>query len=55
MALKTKNCVSSSINVIPQKPKKCMKNLTECEKINLIDTNLHKYFIFDGNKKKDIF
>ena len=28
MALK-KNCVSSSINVICQKPKKCIKNLTE--------------------------
>ena len=51
MALKTKNCVSSSINLIPQKPKNVLKIKQICEKINLFDTNLQKYFVFDGNKK----
>ena len=32
LALKRKNCVSLSINVLPEKPKKCVKNLNEkCE------------------------
>ena len=32
-----------------------MKNLTESVKFNFIDRNLHKYFVFDENKKMDIF
>ena len=55
MALKKKNCISSYIIIIPQKLKNARKIEQKSAEIDLSDRNLHKYFVFDKNKKLTYF